>query len=95
MSNQWPLMLLYLSYFYLWLPLSAWMAFKSRTHRFFWSTVAVLLWGGLVLALAGRYGGVSLVREVGASMVWFGLLGLFLWIAATALRRLGSIKLRR
>lgn len=95
MNNQWSLMLLYLSFFCLWLPLSLWKAFRSRTHRSFWRAVALLLWCGLALALIGRYGAVPFVREAGALMIFFGLLGVFFWIVASVLRSVRSIKLRR
>jgi hypothetical protein len=68
------MVVLYAAYFFLWLPLTTWRAITSQRGRKMWQVAASLMWGGLAVAVLGRYVVGDEVRSFGALLLQAGLL---------------------
>lgn len=74
MSNEFLLVILYVSLFLLWLPLSLWKAIKASPPSKMWRIIAVAMWGGLLMAISGKWMDYEHVRLAGALLIQAGML---------------------
>jgi len=81
------LILVYLGFFFfMCLPLSAWLAFRAQAEKRFWRIVAALLWGGFVMAWTAKQAEVRGLHVFGAILVQVGMLALVVKGASKAAR---------